>query len=68
MPGTLSDGPRARKHTPLHVVAFHYSNPAPGEGTVIASTPPVMVERSFYSDANGVVWAAGINATATRLP
>jgi len=26
------------------------------------------VERSFYTDANGVVWAAGTNATATRMP
>src|SRR4029079_13772386 len=32
-------------------------------GSVIGSTQPVMVERSFYTDANGVVWAAGTNAT-----
>jgi YVTN family beta-propeller protein/autotransporter-associated beta strand protein len=37
-------------------------------GTVIASTQPVIVERSFYADAGGVIWAAGTNATATRLP
>ena len=37
-------------------------------GTVIDATQPVMVERSFYTDAGGVTWAAGTNATATRLP
>jgi hypothetical protein len=37
-------------------------------GTVIEATQPVMVERSLYTDAGGVTWAAGTNATATRLP
>ena len=37
-------------------------------GATIASTQPIMVERALYSDANGIVWAAGTNATATRLP
>lgn len=37
-------------------------------GTLIESTQPIVVERSMYSNANGVVWAAGTNATATRLP
>jgi hypothetical protein len=37
-------------------------------GTVIESTQPVVVERSMYADANGVTWAAGTNATASRLP
>jgi hypothetical protein len=37
-------------------------------GAAIASTQPIAVERAMYSDANGVVWAAGTSATATRLP
>ncbi len=37
-------------------------------GTVIDSTQPVIVERSMYTDANGLTWAAGTNATGTRLP
>jgi autotransporter-associated beta strand protein len=37
-------------------------------GTLIVATHPIVVERSMYSDANGVTWAAGTNATATRLP
>ena len=37
-------------------------------GTRIESTRPIAVERSMYSNANGITWAAGTNATATRLP
>jgi hypothetical protein len=35
---------------------------------VIDSTQPIVVERSVYSNAGDVIWAAGSNATATRLP
>jgi YVTN family beta-propeller protein len=37
-------------------------------GARIESTQPIAVERSVYSNANGITWAAGTNATATRLP
>jgi hypothetical protein len=37
-------------------------------GARIDATRPIVVERSVYSNANGVTWAAGTNATATRLP
>jgi autotransporter-associated beta strand protein len=37
-------------------------------GAVISSTQPIVVERALYWDAGGVTWAAGSNATATRLP
>lgn len=37
-------------------------------GTRIDSTRPITVERSMYWDVNGVSWAAGTNATGTRLP
>ena len=33
---------------------------------LISSTQPIAVERAVYMNANGVVWAAGTNATATR--
>jgi YVTN family beta-propeller protein len=36
--------------------------------TVITSDRPIAVERSMYANANGQTWAAGTNATATRLP
>ncbi len=37
-------------------------------GAVVTSDQPIAVERALYWDANGQVWAAGTNATATRLP
>ncbi len=37
-------------------------------GALITSDQPIAVERALYWDANGQVWAAGTNATATRLP
>ena len=37
-------------------------------GVLIESTHPIVAERSMSSDANGVMWAAGTSATATRLP
>jgi hypothetical protein len=36
-------------------------------GAVIEATQPIAVERSLYSNVAGVIWAAGTNATATRL-
>jgi Domain of unknown function (DUF4394)/Calx-beta domain len=37
-------------------------------GVVIDSDQPIAVERALYSNANGTLWAAGSDATATRLP
>jgi hypothetical protein len=37
-------------------------------GTVVASDQPVFVERAMYSNAGGVLWAAGSAATASPLP
>lgn len=37
-------------------------------GALIESTQPIAVERAMYSNAHGLTWAAGSNATATRLP
>jgi hypothetical protein len=35
----------------------------------IGATPAqIVVERAMYSDANGINWAAGTNALATKLP
>ncbi len=36
-------------------------------GALITSDQPIAVERALYWDANGQIWAAGTNATATRL-
>jgi autotransporter-associated beta strand protein len=37
-------------------------------GALITADQPIAVERALYWDANGQVWAAGTNATATSLP
>jgi hypothetical protein len=37
-------------------------------GAVITSDQPIAVERAMYNNANGQMWAAGTNATATPLP
>ena len=39
-----------------------------GFGASITSDLPIFVERAMYSDAGGVVWAAGTVSPATRLP
>jgi hypothetical protein len=36
-------------------------------GAIIHATSPIMVERALYWNANGEVWSAGTNVTATRL-
>ena len=46
------------------VVPLHDEN----FGALITSSQPIVVERALYWDANGLTWAAGSNATATRLP
>jgi hypothetical protein len=37
-------------------------------GVDITSSTPIVVERAMYGNANGVIWAAGTSATATKLP
>jgi hypothetical protein len=37
-------------------------------GAFIQSTQPIFVERSIYSNAGGIFWSAGTDATATRIP
>ena len=38
-------------------------------GVVVESDgPSIVVERAMYSNANGIVWAAGTAAVATPLP
>jgi hypothetical protein len=54
----------------FNVVANSVPGLANGErfGVLIDSTAPIAVERAMYSNASGVVWAAGTNATGTRIP
>jgi hypothetical protein len=47
--------------------------PELGEGAFSADIQvlnfqPIAVEKAMYWNADGVVWAAGTNVTATRMP
>jgi hypothetical protein len=37
-------------------------------GALVTSDHPIAVERAVYWDANNQIWAAGTDATATRIP
>jgi hypothetical protein len=37
-------------------------------GALIASTEPIVAERALYWTSGGIFWAAGTNASATRVP
>jgi hypothetical protein len=37
-------------------------------GALLVADQPIVVERAMYWNAGGQLWAAGTNATATRLP
>ena len=37
-------------------------------GVSVVSDVPVVAERAMYSNANGILWAAGSSATATAVP
>jgi hypothetical protein len=65
---TVTVAPTSRFTVPVD--PFSTTPPAAGEtfGAIITSTQPIVVERALYFDAGGVLWAAGTNATATRLP
>ena len=65
---TVTVPPTSRFTVP--VPPFSATPPAEGEtfGAIITSTQPIVVERALYMDSAGVTWAAGTNATATRLP
>lgn len=71
-----SNGPAVKTYTVPATSRFNVAvnsdvpEIAAGErfGALIDSTVPIAVERAMYSNAGGVTWAAGTNATATRIP
>jgi autotransporter-associated beta strand protein len=55
----------------VNIPVFHTGapdDPATTFGAIIGSDKPIVVERAMYWNVNGEEWAAGTNATATRLP
>ena len=58
--------PRSRLN--VHVNSLPLLDPTFGIVVEVLNDVGIFVERALYSDANGVVFAAGTNALATRLP
>jgi hypothetical protein len=58
----------ARRRVTIPAEAPEPSTAVTTFGTLLISDQPIVVERAMYWDAGGQVWAAGTNATATRLP
>ena len=63
---TYTLAPRSRTTVPVDGVAPELAST--DVSGVITATAPIIVERSMYTNAGGVVWAAGTNATATPMP
>ncbi len=63
---TYAVGPTSRFNIDVGGMVPELSNESFGAN--IVSDQPIFVERSLYSDVAGVTWAAGTNATASRLP
>jgi hypothetical protein len=64
---TVTVNPASRFTLPVSSVA-ELTNQSFGALIEVTSGPGIFVERAMYSNANGVVFAAGTNALATRLP
>jgi hypothetical protein len=58
----------SRVNVPVHDAAPELSNESFGAVVEVTSGPGIFVERALYSNSQGVVFAAGTNALATRLP
>ena len=67
---TLAQGleipPNSRRTINVETVYPGLANTA--VSTMVTTEIPIVVERAMYWDANGQTWAAGTNATATKLP
>jgi autotransporter-associated beta strand protein len=63
---TFNVDPQSRLNVAVGVEAPELQNET--FGALIESTAAIAAERAMYSDANGVIWAAGTSATAVRLP
>jgi hypothetical protein len=63
---TVQPGSRFNVH--INSMAPELVNESFGAVIQVTSGPGVFVERALYSDRNGVAFAAGTNALATRLP
>jgi hypothetical protein len=60
--------PMSRFNVQVNSLAPELRNESFGAVIDVISGPGIFVERALYSDRNGVAFAAGTNALATRLP
>jgi hypothetical protein len=60
--------PNSRRNIYVNVEVPQLVNESFGAVVEVTNGVPIAVERAMYSNALGVVWAAGANVLATRLP
>jgi hypothetical protein len=60
--------PNSRYNVDVGVEAPELLDSSFGADIVVDNGVPITVERSLYWNANGIFWAGGSNAPATRLP
>jgi Ca2+-binding RTX toxin-like protein len=60
--------PTSRLNVQVNSLVPELTNESFGAVIEVTSGPGIFVERALYSDRNGVPFAAGTNALATRLP
>jgi hypothetical protein len=65
---TYTVEPTSRLNIPVNALVPELVNESFGAVIEVTSGPGIFVERALYSDRNGVPFAAGTNALATRLP
>jgi hypothetical protein len=65
---TYTVEPKSRFNVHVNSMAPELVNEPFGALIEVLSGPGIFVERALYSDRNGVTFAAGTNALATRLP
>jgi hypothetical protein len=65
---TYTVEPMSRLNVHVNSLVPELANESFGAVIDVVSGPGIFVERALYSDRNGVAFAAGTNALATRLP
>jgi hypothetical protein len=66
--GVTEVAPAGRFNVDVKTVVPELQNSSFGAIIEVLNDVPIAVERSLYWNANGVFWAGGTNALATRLP
>jgi hypothetical protein len=65
---TYAVPPTSRFNVHVNSMVPELANESFGAVVEVTSGPGIFVERALYSDSNGLAFAAGTNALATRLP